>query len=81
MRRRFKDKTMQATYDDMVCLPDDAVAKVLRRGSSQDSAFAAGFEGCPQIGVRDYRRTWAYAAWCAGKDHPKAHKGADRASD
>lgn len=75
MTRKFNDTTMQAAYDDMVRLTDDQLVKVLRRGSSQDSAFADGFEGCPQKGVRDYRRTWAYAAWCAGKDHPKAKGG------
>lgn len=72
--RKFRDPSMQAAYDDMVNLSDDDIAKVLRRGSSQDSAFSDGYEGVPQVGVRDYRGTWAYCAWCAGNDHPGAKK-------
>lgn len=70
--RKFADPIMQFMYDSMMNMSESAIAEMLRRGGSQQSAFADGYEGVPQAGIRDYRGTAVYAAWCAGRDRSHA---------
>jgi hypothetical protein len=71
--KNFKDKSMQSNYLVWLNGSDELIANHIKggkhyRGGGNQSAFADGYEGHPLIGVRDYRGTWAYSAYCAGKD-------------
>ena len=69
MKPRFKDKHCQGLYELLLNSSEEELAIIKRRGSSIHGAFMWGYEGKPMVGFHRYPRgSWAYAAYCAGKE-------------